>query len=254
MGKTAVATWERRGQSRVAVRPVREALASFRERTTSGEHWYIALLATVGTWPLSEEKVGDRHYRYLIAGEAFDWMLLAERILAAVDGAVSHHERDSLLLRGQPPLLLTTREMRALMGEAKYQAHLNFFYGVIVEEALHAAVAEEVRREQFYRRLKEGVVQEEVFQRVYGESLTALLEQFRRATKLRRKTRFTLEDWKTFIYWLFKYRVTHAEKARVASDTKKGLDWLHRQGRGRLPIGGVRLIGNPYEREPVRIS
>jgi len=32
---------------------------------------------------------------------------------------------------------------------------------------------------------------------------------------------------KEFTYWLFKYRLKHCDKARVASDTKKALDWLN---------------------------
>ncbi|GAJ03845.1 unnamed protein product, partial [marine sediment metagenome] len=31
-----------------------------------------------------------------------------------------------------------------------------------------------------------------------------------------------------FTYWLFKYRLNHCDKARVASDTKKGLEQLNR--------------------------
>jgi len=33
---------------------------------------------------------------------------------------------------------------------------------------------------------------------------------------------------KEFIYWRFKYRVKTSEKARVASDTQKALQWLRK--------------------------
>jgi hypothetical protein len=37
-----------------------------------------------------------------------------------------------------------------------------------------------------------------------------------------------LRESKEFTYWLFKYRVKHSEPARMASDTKKGLDQLQK--------------------------
>ena len=36
---------------------------------------------------------------------------------------------------------------------------------------------------------------------------------------------------KEFTYWLFKYRLKRCEKARIASDTKKALDYLKKQWR-----------------------
>jgi hypothetical protein len=39
-----------------------------------------------------------------------------------------------------------------------------------------------------------------------------------------------LTEMKEFTYWCFKLRVKVCEKARVASDTQKGLMWLKRNG------------------------
>ena len=33
---------------------------------------------------------------------------------------------------------------------------------------------------------------------------------------------------KEFSYWRFKYRLQHCDKARIASDTKKALDWMRK--------------------------
>ena len=38
----------------------------------------------------------------------------------------------------------------------------------------------------------------------------------------------SLTEKKEFTYWLFKRRIQQIEKARVASDTRKGLEWLSR--------------------------
>jgi hypothetical protein len=36
---------------------------------------------------------------------------------------------------------------------------------------------------------------------------------------------------KEFTYWLFKYRLKTSDKAKIASDTKKGLDALHQMAK-----------------------
>ena len=47
----------------------------------AGDHWYFAMLKAMSRWDQAEEIIGDRRYRYLIGGEAFDWVLLAERLV-----------------------------------------------------------------------------------------------------------------------------------------------------------------------------
>ena len=37
-----------------------------------------------------------------------------------------------------------------------------------------------------------------------------------------------MAESREFNYWLFKYRVKNCDKARIASDTRKGLDQLER--------------------------
>ena len=51
------------------------------ETVAAGEHWYLAVLKTMARWPQAEEVVDGRRYHYLIGGEAFDWLLLAERLV-----------------------------------------------------------------------------------------------------------------------------------------------------------------------------
>ena len=62
-----------------------QAIRYFRDAVVHGKQWYIALLEAIGQWDLTEETYKGRDYCYLIANEAFDWLLLAERILDEVD-------------------------------------------------------------------------------------------------------------------------------------------------------------------------
>ena len=63
-----------------------EAIRYLEQAIISGKHWYIALLEAIGLWSAATEFHNGRTYCYLVANEAFDWLLLAERLCEAVDG------------------------------------------------------------------------------------------------------------------------------------------------------------------------
>ena len=215
--------------------PVRNAVAAiryFQENLASGKHWYVALLETIGLWTDECEDIQGQHYQYLIEGEAFDWLLLAERLCETVDSRVPEKEKFDLLFRNRPPLRLTSSELKKTIGPGKYHQYLNYFYGITVEEALVQAVREEVRKERManglsYRREKE---EDDTFMRIYGEPEAVLLKQFRKEKHYPLAGSSNISEMKSFTYWCFKFRVRESEKARVASDTHKALEWLQRNG------------------------
>ena len=128
-----------------------DAIRYFRDSINSGEHWYVALLSSMGRWSSACEERDGRTCNYLIDGEAFDWLLLAERLCGAVDCKIPEKERDDLLFYGVPPLEMDSQEVRKLIGGRKYGQYLNYFYGVTVEEGLHLAVQEEIDKERRLR-------------------------------------------------------------------------------------------------------
>ena len=69
-----------------------EAIRHLEQAIIGGKHWYIALLEAIGRWNTAEETHNGRTYRYLIDGEAFDWLLLAERLCETVDGLLPDDE------------------------------------------------------------------------------------------------------------------------------------------------------------------
>jgi hypothetical protein len=200
------------------------------ETVAAGEHWYLAVLKTMARWPQAEEVVDGRRYHYLIGGEAFDWLLLAERLVDELgSGIVGNEDRDNLLFHGHPPLEIEDEEFQSLIGTPKYQAYLNYLYGVVVEEALQLAVEEEVAKEGHAHVWSAGDREgETVYQRLYGESQATLLAEFLNEQGREPTDHFEMADYKEFTYWLFKYRVRRQEGARVASDTRKGLVALSR--------------------------
>jgi len=209
------------------VSPEDEVIRQLKEDIAAGMHWYTALLEAIGRWQVVEEVVDGRSYKYLIDGEAFDWLLLAERLCRAASILLPEDERIALLFHGKPPLELGAGEFKKLIGSHKYRQQLNYFYGITAEEALLQAVEDEVRKERHaLGRNNEQDIADEAFHRIYGTTQQELLNLFRQEKGYRRNRSINLAELKEFTYWLFKYRLRYCEKARIGSDTKKALDWL----------------------------
>jgi len=202
-----------------------DALNAFRQSMADGVHWFDALLDAIARWEVPEEEVDGRCYQYLIAGEAFDWLLLAERLCEVADGAIPADEREALLFFGRPPRMLDDSEFKHAIGDSKHRAHLNFLYGIAVEEALQVTVEEEVLKDMrscgVWRAGQS--LEQQVFERVYGKGPEELLEAFRGERALPEPDRLSYGEFRAFTYWLFKYRVNQSDPARVASDTRKAL-------------------------------
>ncbi len=208
-----------------------ETLFRFRQAILGGQHWFEALLEAVGRWRLPEERVGERTFRYLTGGEAFDWLLLAERLLEEVRDITPAAECDALLFEGRWPqdVEIDDEEFALRIGAAKHAAHLNYLYGVLVEEALQLSVEEEIHKEARARAW--GVDprdDESMYMRVYGRGRGELTALYYEQTGRMLGEHVSYPDWKDWTYWLFQTRLKRQDKARVASDTRKGLATLTR--------------------------
>jgi hypothetical protein len=203
-----------------------ETILRMRQSILGGTHWFEALLDAVGRWRLPEEELGDRSYRYLIAGEAFDWLLLAERLLGEALDLVPSRECDALLFHGRWPIDLSDQEFASRLGGAKHSAHLNFLYGVLVEQSLQLSVEEDIHKENRNRPWGMEKDEEDMFERVYGRPLVELAALYYEETGEVLAREVSQSEWQAFTYWLFKLRLRKQDKARVASDTRKGLAQL----------------------------
>ena len=206
-----------------------DAAAYFRQRLGAGAPWHRALLEAMGQWTLPEETWNGRRYKYIVGREAFDWLLLAERLCAeAADppetnkiiDAIPPGELERLLFHGLLPEPVESDEFRALLGASKHQGYLNYHYGIVLEEALQLAAEEYIRKRHIARGYSDSEeLVEDAFLRLYNDSRSALLNEFRRAANLNAR-RLSLTDLKEFTYWLHKRRVNYWDPARVASDTR----------------------------------
>lgn len=204
-----------------------DIIAGLRRVVIDGTPWWIAVLQAIARWQLPEEAVNGRYYRYLIGGEAFDWLLLAERLTTEIADLIPVAEHEALFFSGRLPVTLDEMEFKRLIGPSKYRAHLNYLYGVTAEEALQLAVEEELHKEERCR-IGSGTsrADEAVFERIYGKSQLQLLAEFYESRGLPQPDVIPFQELKEFTYWLFKYRLRSCDPARVASDTRKALAQL----------------------------
>jgi len=204
-----------------------QAIQGLKNAIAEGRNWYVALLEAVRLWSSPEEDYDGRHYQYLVDNEAFDWLVLAERLCEELDGLIPEEELINLLFFDRAPKELSKEELKNFIGTSKYRAYLNYLYGILVERFLILAVTEEIRKKKRVLGLSNdnGVV-DEAYQRIYGTTQSALLKQFRKERHYPQLRSIRLSELNEFTYWLFKYRIKTRDKSRVASDTKKALTKL----------------------------
>ena len=252
--------------SDVLVKTEPEAVIHLRAAARAGVPWPQALLEAVALWTAPQEVHQGRTYRYLIQGEALDWLTLAERLCAELaphaEVETSAHgelveppaygepaeppqsvptaaELEGLLFQGQLPETVTPEEFRERMGGNKYRAYLNYWYGVVVEEALQQAVEDEVRKRHRARCYPDNEdLVEEAFTHLYGSTRATLLKEYRQEAKIPQRAALSLADYKEFTYWLSKRRFNLWDPARVASDTRKGIRHLKQLEQIPGPLAG----------------
>jgi len=205
-----------------------QAIQGLKDGIAAGRNWCVALLEAVRLWSSPEEDYKGRHYQYLVDAEAFDWLVLTERLCEELDGLIPVEGRANLLFFGIPPVELSKDQFKSLIGASKYRSFLNYFYGILVERFLLLAVTEDLRKKKTVLGLNNdnGVV-DEAYQRIYGAAESTLLKQFRKERHYRQLRSIGLSEFNEFTYWLFKYRIRNRDKSLVASDTMKGLTKLH---------------------------
>ncbi len=203
------------------------AIDHLTEAIEAGADWPTALLGAMALWTIPEETFKGRRYIYLIGGEAFDLQLLADRLCQCVEGVVAPDEKEELLFTGRFPSYFDRSKIKDLLGVDKYRGHLNYYYGVTVEEALQLSAELEAEKRSASNGIQfKNDYTEDAFARVYRRSKDELLAMFWAEQGLDRNDRLSVSESKEFTYWLFKYRLEHSDKARMASDTRKGLQQL----------------------------
>ena len=206
----------------------KQATCALINKIESGENWYTALLDIINRWSVPHEEIDGVTYHYLIDGEAFNWLLLAQRLLDNVLTIAPNSEIEDLLLYGIAPMDITEAEFARLIGGPKYRAHLNFQYGVTVEEVILLSAELELEKAGVLSNAGKEPPDVLAYQRVYGKTLTELQIIYATQTGIHIGNEISQNSFQRFIYWLSKYRLRNSEPARLASDTRKALSLMSR--------------------------
>ena len=207
-----------------------DVITRLRMQAGRAEPWHVALLRAIGQWSLPNEYAAGRYWHYVIAGEALDWLTLAQRLCLEIADAAPAGEIDALLFRGQLPQRIDPEDFRRLIGPYRYTALLNFHYGVTVEETLQLLTEEAIRKSRWaccYPDTDDLV--EDAYRHLYGDTRSGLLPQFLDESAGQwgdDPESLSLAAWHEFTYWLFKRRIRKWHPARIASDTRRGLELL----------------------------
>ena len=219
--KGGVAVVDLRGEEAESTNRTPDAALYFREQLAAGAPWHRALLEAMGRWTLPEETWQGRRYKYIVGREAFDWLLLAERLCAVAPDDIPWEEAELLLFHGILPEPIESDELRSLLGASKHQGYLNYYYGIVLEEALQLAAEETIRKRHIARGYTDSEeLVEDAFRHLYNDSRANLLDEYRRLVGTAQLLSMSLTDLKEFTYWLHKRRVNYWDPARVASDTR----------------------------------
>lgn len=224
-------TWNLGGDDKSEISATSTAEDHFRRSLADKKNWYITLLESAALWSVPEEHYQSRQYKYLIGGEAFDLYTLGERLYNSLDdpelkNLVPDDEIMAFLFFGQPPIEVEVGTFAEMLGSNKYSSYLNYWYGVMVEEALQAAVTSEIAKAKSGFLASDSSLVNATFLRLYELDWNTLFSKFRASSRMPENANSSLIEMKDFMYWLFKWRIKESEPARVASDTRKGIAQL----------------------------
>ncbi len=212
--------------------------SKLKDRTSD---WQTAFIETVAAWPIENDTIYGETFHYFIGGEAFNWKRLAERIATQLteenlspnlNGEIFDWIATSNVFGG-----LHEQEFRRILGVDGWRAHLNYFYGVQIEQCLIASVQSRIQK----RRYSTGMppsddASERAYLGLYEDTEQTLYDHF--LTESTDRLSYLIAESpdasrsialdEEFTYWLFKRRIEHTNAPQIAAETQRGLDMMHR--------------------------
>jgi len=191
----------------------------------SDESLIHTFLKIIGHWPLKSEIIDGIEYQYWINDEAFNWYLLASRIIFSVKDEQNIKKLDHFLsiehfLPGSDQRIIIN-----LFPPDKYRAHLNFIYGVILEEVI-ICFNEMEKNKDVLNQFNVTDSINLVYLNLYGMNYTEFIRLFEFETKNKLDQFDTLDSYYNFLYWSWKYRLKKSTPEKIAYDSQSGINFL----------------------------
>ena len=157
--------------------------------------------------------------KYLIDDEALDWLTLTERLVSSIKSYITKEEYNYVSTSGLLPDQEIYNYIKKTIPKKKLSQMRNFYYGIIIENLIYHYIILEYQ--------KNTIVVEDNDQRfyeeIYNKPIEVLYEIFYKERKTINKNKLNFHELKLFSYWLFKYRLKHSDKTKMAHETNTAL-------------------------------
>ena len=194
-------------------------IQELRNEVSHGENWQKSIAKYIGLWTKKEEFYRGYKYIYLIDGEALDWLTLTERLVSSIKSYINKEEYYYVSTSGLLPDQEIYKYIKKITPKKVLSQMRNFYYGIIIENLIYNYKILEYE--------KNTIVTEDNDQRfyeeIYNKPLEVLSQMFYKEKKLINKNKLNFHELKLFSYWLFKYRLKHSDKTKMAHETNKAL-------------------------------
>ncbi len=207
-----------------------------REVSANPSDWKLSVLNIVAEWPIASESVNGEQFQYIVGGEAFNWKRLAERLILNLESSeITNPARSEMWEWLHSDHVFGGFEeglFRRTLGIDRWRGHLNYFYGVHLEQCLFTAIQNRIHRRRFARGMPlTDDSADEAYEGLYYDEESVLWQKFldevvpdNAPIESDDCRSLSLDD--EFTYWLFKRRIDSTHPAQVAYETQRGLQMM----------------------------
>lgn len=194
--------------------------------------WRDHIFNAISRWSIPSEEIADEPHIYFIAGEAFNWRRLAERLAWHITFLLPEEEENAMARWLESDHMfggLEESHFRRVLGREKWRAFLNYFYGVTLERCLALHAGSRIAKAKFGggQNVSDDML-DEAFEALYGGTEPELWIAFASESGLSIESgvarSLAIDD--EFTYWLFKRRIGTTYMAHVAHEVRHGLEAL----------------------------
>ena len=194
-------------------------IQELRNEVSLGEDWQKSIAKYIGLWTKKEEFYRGYKYIYLIDDEALDWLTLTERLVSSIKSYITKEEYYYVSTSGLLPDQKIYKYIKKTIPKKKLSQMRNFYYGIILENFIYNYKILE------YQKNSIGVEDNDqrFFEEIYNKPIEVLYATFYKEKKTISKNKLNFHELKLFSYWLFKYRLKHSDKTKMAHETNSAL-------------------------------
>tara|TARA_B100000575_G_scaffold73886_1_gene57566 strand:+ start:351 stop:974 length:624 start_codon:yes stop_codon:yes gene_type:complete len=165
--------------------------------------------------------------KLLIFNESFNWKAVLLPILKI------KYDLETIIDFYKETIKLGNQfKLKSLMPSRLYSAHLNYYYGVLVEQSIREIKRKDFEKEKnILSKSSFDSIDNEIFIFLYGKSKLNLWKEFSLNFRLKSKSYYVpskiyCNESDNFDYWLSKRRILRCTRELNASLLSRGLEYL----------------------------